>query len=152
MKRRIRRAGAADFPTLLAIDQSCFPPRVAYDRWELGHCMSQAGATNLVAEVEDQTVGFLVMESERGARRATLVTLDVLELYRNTGIGSLLLDHSEQILHEQNISRYRLQVDTSNENAIAFYRKHGFRTHQTLRDYYGNGADAYLMEKEISGP
>ena len=112
--------------------------------------MSQAGATNLVAEVEDETVGFVVLESEREARRATLVTLDVAEPYRNAGIGSLLLDHSEQILREENIRRYRLQVDTSNEIAIAFYQKHGFRTHQTLKGYYSNGADAYLMEKEIS--
>ncbi len=150
MKRRVRKAVAADFPTLLAIDQSCFSPEVAYDRWELGYFMSQAGATNLVAEVEDETVGFLVLESERGARHATLVTLDVVEPHRNAGIGSLLLDHSEQILREENITRYRLQVDTSNESAIAFYRKNGFRTHQTLRGYYGNGADAYLMEKKIS--
>ena len=62
----------------------------------------------------------------------------------------LLLDHSEQILREENIRRYRLQVDISNESAIAFYRKHGLRAHQTLKGYYGNGADAYLMEKEIS--
>ncbi len=149
MKRLIRRAVAADFPTLLAIDQSCFPPGVAYDRWELRYFMSQAGATNLVAEVEDQTVGFLVLDSEPEGRRATLVTLDVVEAHRNTGIGSLLLDRSEELLRKQEISRYRLQVDISNEGAIAFYQKHGFRTHQTLSGYYSNGADAYLMEKEI---
>ena len=112
--------------------------------------MSQAGATNLVAEVEDETAGFLVLEVERGARLATLVTLDVAEPYRNAGVGSLLLDHSEQILREGNIRLYRLQVDTSNESAIAFYRKHGFQTRRTLKRYYGNGANAYLMEKKFS--
>ncbi len=111
--------------------------------------MSQVGATNLVAEVEGETVGFLVLESEPESRRATLVTLDVVEPHRNAGIGSLLLARSEEVLRKQNISRYRLQVDVSNESAIAFYQKHGFGTRQTLRGYYGNGADAYLMEKEI---
>jgi ribosomal protein S18 acetylase RimI-like enzyme len=53
------------------------------------------------------------------------------------------------MLSNYGVDLYDLQVDTENRAAIAFYRKHGFRTIRTLRNYYANGHDAFLMMKEL---
>ena len=37
----------------------------------------------------------------------------------------------------------------TNHAAIDFYKKHGFGKVRTLRHYYANGNDAYLMVKQL---
>lgn len=149
MKRLIRPALPDDFATLVAIDQSCFEEDVAYDAYELRYFMSQSSATTLVAEVDGAIAGFLLFEIRGAQSGATLVTLDVTDIYRNAGIGSSLLAHSEELLANHHTTCYRLQVDTTNSVALEFYSRRGFHVVRTLRHYYPNGADAYLMEKRL---
>ncbi len=149
MKKRIRPFAQYDFPTLLAIDQSCFDPSVAYDEWELALFMSGPGSRTLVAEADDDIAGFIMVELHPKTRTATLITLDVLKPYRKQHIGSLLLGEAEQILLSEKIRHHSLQVDTQNTAAIGFYEHHGFQTIDTLPNYYGNGADAYVMRKKL---
>jgi ribosomal protein S18 acetylase RimI-like enzyme len=42
-------------------------------------------------------------------------------------------------------------VQTSNEDAIAFYKRFGFEIEQTVTDYYKRiePADAYLLDKKL---
>ena len=49
----------------------------------------------------------------------------------------------------QNIKKIGLEVRTNNINAIKFYKKHGFKKISTIKSFYQNGEDAYLMEKNI---
>src|SRR5262245_38105810 len=149
-KTLVRNAVSTDFPTLLKIDKASFPPGIAYDFVELSYFMRRKGARTLVAEVDGDIVGFLLLEIMNRRKAATLVTIDIREERRRNGYGTQLLDHSEHILREASISRYELQVDTENASAVGFYRKHGFAIVNTLKRYYANGNDAYLMVKEIS--
>jgi len=149
-KTLVRNAVSADFPTLLKIDKASFPPGIAYDFVELSYFMRRKGARTLVAEVDGEIVGFLLLEIMSRRKAATLVTIDIRTERRRHGYGTELLDRSEQILREATISRYELQVDTANTSAMEFYRKHGFAIVNTLKGYYANGNDAYLMVKEIS--
>jgi ribosomal-protein-alanine N-acetyltransferase len=149
-KTLVRNAVSADFPTLLKIDKASFPPGIAYDFVELSYFMRRKGARTLVAEVDGDIVGFLLLEIMSRRTAATLVTIDIRAEYRRRGYGTELLDRSEQILREASISRYELQVDTANADALEFYRRHGFVIANTLKDYYANGNNAYLMVKEIA--
>jgi len=148
-KTLIRRASAADFNTLLEIDQASFPAGVSYDAIELSHFMNAKGAETLVLEEDGQIVAFLVLEVHRTRRSGTIVTLDVRDGYRRKGYGTRLLNSSEDILSDIGVEAYDLQVDVNNHSAIRFYKKHGFETVRTLRRYYANGNDAYLMVKEL---
>ena len=149
---RIREAVRTDFPRLLSIDQDCFTQNIAYDAEELVYFMNRQHSRTLVAEVERQIVGFLLddIEAPHSHRSvATLVTLDVLEFMRRSGIGTALLDHSERTLRRKGVSRYQLQVDIKNSTAIEFYRRAGFMVLKILEGYYGSGTDAFLMEKML---
>ena len=149
-KTLIRHAIAADFESLLAIDVSSFPGGVAYDAAELAYFMNHEGAETIVVELDGTIVAFLIMEVHRTRRTATIVTLDVCENERRNGHGSRLLKRSEEMLVDYGVEAYDLQVDVTNRAAIAFYRKYGFESVQTLKNYYANGHDAFLMVKELS--
>lgn len=149
---KIREAIRPDFPTLLSIDHECFAQNIAYDAEELTYFMNRRHSRTLVAEVDRQIVGFLLDDIEalhNGPPVATLVTLDVLEFMRRSGIGTALLGHSERTLREKEVSRYQLQVDITNSTAIEFYKRAGFVILKTLESYYGDGTDAFLMEKML---
>src|SRR5262245_54586288 len=148
-KTLIRHAIPADFESLLAIDVSSFPGGVAYDATELAYFMNHERAETIVLEADGKIVAFLIMEIHRNRRTATIVTLDVCENERRNGYGSRLLQRSEEMLLDYDIEAYDLQVDVTNTGAIAFYKKHGFTTIRTLRHYYANGNDAFLMVKEL---
>jgi len=149
-KTVIRHAAAADFQALLEIDQASFPGGVAYDAAELSYFMNRVGAETLVVEEDDIVVAFIIMEVHRTRRSATIVTLDVRETHRRNGYGTQLLKRAEDILNDYGVEGYDLQVDVTNDPAIDFYKKHGFITVRTLRNYYANGNDAYLMVKELT--
>jgi len=149
MKTLIRHAVPADFESLLAIDVSSFPGGVAYDATELAYFMNHEGAETIVLEADGKIVAFLIMEIHRNRRSATIVTLDVCENERRNGYGTQLLRRSEEMLIDFGVEGYDLQVDVTSTGAIAFYKKHGFTTVRTLRRYYANGNDAFLMVKEF---
>ena len=148
-KTLIRHAITTDFDFLLEIDEASFPRGVAYDAAELSYFMSRVGAETIVAEINGTIVAFLIMEVHRNHRTATIVTLDVRQSERRCGLGSQLLKRSEEILADYGVEAYDLQVDVTNEAAVRFYKKHGFKGVRTLRNYYANGNDAYLMVKDL---
>ena len=148
-KTLIRHAVPADFESLLAIDVSSFPGGVAYDATELAYFMNHEGAETIVLEANGKIVAFLIMEIHRNRRTATIVTLDVCENERRNGYGSELLERSEEMLLDFGVEAYDLQVDVTNTGAVTFYKTHGFSTVRTLRNYYANGHDAFLMVKEL---
>ena len=77
--------------------------------------------------------------------RAEIEYICVLDKYRKQGIGTSLIKYIED---NKDIKNITLEVKKSNEIAINFYKKNGFRIAATRKNYY-NGEDAYLMIKEI---
>jgi ribosomal-protein-alanine N-acetyltransferase len=150
-KTHVRSASDGDFPTLLQIDQASFPPGIAYDSSELSYFMRRDGSETLVVESDGEIAGFILVEIRRRKKSATMITLDVRAEHRRRGYATSLLVASEEILRKRHVLRYELQVDVNNSPAIEFYTKHGFETVCTLKGYYPNGNDAYLMVKRLEG-
>jgi ribosomal protein S18 acetylase RimI-like enzyme len=149
MKTLIRYATSADFHTLLSIDEASFPREVAYDCVELAHMMGRPGAETIVLEEDGEIAAFLLMDVNRRRQQATLVTLDVKNEKRRHGYAAELLERSESILRDRGVVRYDLQVDTKNDAALSFYRKHGFQVEKRLAKYYPGGRDAWQMIKKL---
>jgi ribosomal-protein-alanine N-acetyltransferase len=136
--------------TLYAIDQACYAPGIAYLKRTLRWFLGLPGAECLVAEAEGRIAGFLL--AEHAARRAHLITIDVLEPYRRRGFGTALLRAMEATLAERGVEQIELETATDNHAAIAFWRKHGYRTVGVLKRYYSNDLDAYSMQKSLAAP
>lgn len=86
------------------------------------------GSAILYGAFEEKMLGFLwAYEREIfGEKRLHLDHLIVDANVRATGIGSKLIEKLYDIALVRNISKIELMATMSNENAVNFYRKHGY--------------------------
>jgi [ribosomal protein S18]-alanine N-acetyltransferase len=167
----VRNYQPADFLALWSIDQSCFPPGIAYSRDELHWFIRKKGAFTLVAErswgklsssksarptqnrpdrvseTAPSILGFLVADA--GAAQGHVVTIDVISDARGNGIGSALLDLAEKELRLRRCRAVRLETAVDNLAALTFYKKHGYLVTRLVPRYYSNGLDALILEKVL---
>jgi ribosomal protein S18 acetylase RimI-like enzyme len=143
----VREYRHQDFELLYAIDQACYQPAIAYSRRDLRNYLRFPGADCLVAEADSQTAGFIL--SAHDDRWGYIITIDVLEPYRRLGIGAMLLHEAERKLAATGVREVNIETATNNASAVAFWKKHGYRTKGVRKNYYPGGLDAYSMLKVI---
>jgi ribosomal protein S18 acetylase RimI-like enzyme len=154
---RIRVYQKADFDTLWRIDQACFEPELAYSRFELAVYMRRPGSFTLVADSGPakqgngakpaQVLGFIVAEYRR--KTGHIITIDIVEEARRTGIGSALLRAAEEHLRQTGAQAVELETPVNNETAIHFYKRAGYFVEKTVSGYYSGQLDALVMRKEL---
>lgn len=144
----LRKYQLQDFEALYAIDQACYQPGIAYSRRELRNYLRFPGADCTVAENDNQIAGFIL--TAHADRWAYIITIDVLEAYRRHGVATMMLTEAERALSANGVQRVALETATNNVSAIAFWKKHGYRTQGIRKDYYPGGIDAYSMQKQIA--
>ncbi len=143
----IRDFNPADFETLWRMDQECFPPGIAYSKQELKSYIRRRGSFTLVAEDEGRKpAGFIVVHN--GAT-GHVITIDVIEDARRSGVGSLLLQAAEERLRAGGSRVVGLETAVDNLAALSFYKRHGYSVIRTRPRYYSNGVDALVMKKEL---
>lgn len=87
--------------------------------------------------------------------RALYESLEILKLgvfptWQRKGIGTQLMENALTEGMQRGCNRCFLEVRKSNQNAIQFYYRHGFRIAGTRIDYYTNPVeDAWVMDKTI---
>lgn len=141
----------ADFETLYAIDMACYPRGIAYSRRTLRSYLSAEDADCMVAESKTRSrmeiMGFMVAVAD--GSNAHIITIDVAERHRRTGVGSALLGAIEEGLAAHGVQRIALETATSNEAGVAFWQRHGYRYAGVLRGYYLGRIDAYWLIKTL---
>ncbi len=114
-----------------------------------------------VAEVNGEVVGYIMPRIELGfsnlkslpslVKKGHVVSIAVLEAYRNRGIGTALLKASMKSMKEDyGAEEVYLEVRVSNYPAISVYEKLGFMKIKVLKHYYADGEDAYLMATPLN--
>ncbi|KAI0988740.1 hypothetical protein GJ496_011329 [Pomphorhynchus laevis] len=135
---------------LQTINSVVFP--IIYNPSFYQDVLNEHSALSRLAYCNDLVVGAVCgrIENTESCRRLYIMTLGVLESYRHLGIGSKLLDFvMKTALDDKTISGVYLHVQTSNEQAINFYKKSGFELSGVLENYYRNldTTSAYLVVK-----
>lgn len=102
----------------------------------------------LVFALEGKIVG-LIVGSRHTATEARILLLAVDKDFRNRGIGKQLMDSFVRACIAERMMSIRLEVRTDNQEAIRFYKNYGFVITSTIRAYYSDSSDAYLMWKMI---
>ena len=145
----IRPYDSRDFPALFKLDQTCFPPGIAYTKTGLRYFLGLDGAQCLVSVEEGRIIGFVL--ADENAPLAHIITLDVAESHRRGGVGSQLLHDMETTLIARSVKAILLETATTNDAAVAFWKRHGYRIEAVLKRYYLGRMDAYEMRKLLAG-
>lgn len=134
-----------DFAALYHLDQSCFPAGISYSKTTLRYFLTISSADCVVAVEDGKIAGFIV--SEENPPLAHIITLDVEERYRRRGVGTALLEKIEANLAARGVRSILLETAITNDAAVAFWQRHGYRIEATLKRYYLGKLDAYEMRK-----
>ncbi len=116
----------------------------------LRYFLTLPSAECLVAADGKDIGGFIL--ASLNAPLAHIVTLDVAETHRRSGVGSMLLAGMENEMAAQQVHTVLLETAVDNLAAVAFWQRHGYRIEGVLKRYYLGRTDAYEMRKFLPAP
>jgi ribosomal-protein-alanine N-acetyltransferase len=109
------------------------------------NCLRQRNCIGMVAEHDDQVVGFMIYELHKS--RLHIINFAVARGYRRRGAGSQMLQKLMGKLSHQRRNKILLEVRETNLPAQLFFKGNNFRAVSVLRDFYDDTTeDAYLMQ------
>lgn len=138
-----------DLEACWELDQKCFPSCEAYDRDMVRYLLTHQGRicykiVNSLEKMQGFVIG-LVQEDGTGH----IVCLAIAPEARKHGYGRWLMERLEKGFRLRDIITLRLEVRTTNKQAIHLYTKLGYFIVERLKQYYADGGDAYLMIKSL---
>lgn len=103
--------------------------------------------THYICVISDDMV-VAVMNYNLIYERIEINQINVLEMFRNQGLASLLLDYLIKKAKDMGVVSITLEVKETNLSALHLYNKYGFKQVAKREGYY-RGVDGILMEKEM---
>ena len=111
----------------------------------------QDGVEYYLVTVDKRIVGYLSLVLDYPSKRLMLSKIYVKQLGRKKGVGKSMLDFVEEKCTEEGLDTLWLTVNRFNDDAIIWYKNHGFNTVDEVKKDIGSGffMDDYIMEKKI---
>jgi len=145
----LRCAGALDVELLSALHGECLT--AAWDRpWlakSFAEILALPGATAWLASKNGEPLGFAL--GSCAADEIDILLIAILPAWRRHGFARLLLQRLLEAAAKAGIKRAVLEVASGNAPALAFYARLGFSKCGLRKNYYGDGVDALLLEKQL---
>ena len=139
----IRKAQRSDLSLLYALERELFSDaNYPLSRGSLAYHIKN----NMlyVAQIDCNIAGYVLVLIKR--KKAKLYSIGVGRDHRNKKISEMLLNRAIAELALLGFGTLLLEVRTDNKAAIGLYKKIGFNEIKTLKAFYKDGCDAYLME------
>jgi [ribosomal protein S18]-alanine N-acetyltransferase len=144
---KIREISLTDVPVLLQIEQEQLFP---WTKQLLQDCL-QPSYQNWVLLQHNKIIGFVI--SKIILDECELLNIAITAAQRRKGHGQMLLQHVIDHAITKYVRKIFLEVRSSNQSAIALYKKMGFIKINERKNYYPakeGREDAVIMIKEIS--
>jgi ribosomal-protein-alanine N-acetyltransferase len=145
-----------DLERVKHINRVCLPENYSdYFFVDLHHRFPE---TFIVAEENGEVVGYIMCRVETGLsglsfrgliKKGHIVSVAVLPQYRRKGMAKALVTKAMENMQLYNAKQCFLEVRATNTSAINLYKKLGFEVTRTIRGYYADGEDAYMMTKKL---
>ena len=153
---KIRPFSPSDLDGVMKINRECLPEN--YAPLFFINLYKRFPATFLVAEIEGELIGYIMCRIETGipsfkllgiTKKGHVISIAVFPSHHHKGIGYTLIQEATQAMANYKAKECYLEVRESNLPAINLYKKLGFEVARTIRNYYSDGEDAYLMAKPL---
>jgi [ribosomal protein S18]-alanine N-acetyltransferase len=149
VKVHIRWLIRRDMPQVLETERSSF--EFPWSEEDFIRCLRQRNCIGMVAEWDDQVVGFMIYELHKN--QIHILNFSVRPDFRRRGVGNQMVHKLIGKLSHQRRTKIVLEVRETNLAAQLFFRKLGFRAISMLRDYYEDSTeDAYVMQYRYKSP
>jgi ribosomal-protein-alanine N-acetyltransferase len=153
---KLRKFSMDDLKSVTHINYVCLPEN--YSDFFFIDLYQRFPETFLVAEENGEVVGYIMCRIEVGLsnfgfsgilKKGHVVSVAVLPQHRRKGIGEALINDAIKSMQLYKAKQCFLEVRVNNMAAINLYKKLGFQVTRTLRGYYADGEDAYLMSADF---
>ncbi|MCA9184149.1 MAG: ribosomal protein S18-alanine N-acetyltransferase [Pirellulaceae bacterium] len=132
-----------DMGEVLAIEESSF--EFPWCEEDFVRCLRQRNCIGMVAEYNDQVVGFMIYELHK--TRLHILNFAVRNDFRRRGVGTQMAEKLIGKLSHDRRTKIMLEVRETNLDAQLFFRNSGFRAVSVLKAFYDDTPeDAYLMQ------
>jgi ribosomal-protein-alanine N-acetyltransferase len=145
---KVRRATTDDLGGLTRLEEECFGAE-KFSEAVLKAFLMRDDAFAIVAE-EEGVVGAALCLCSASRAEGRIASIAVAGRERRKGVATALLRETEALLEGRGARTFGLEVEVENEPAISLYTKHGYTLRAMVRDYYGAGRHAYVMEKTLA--
>lgn len=143
---KLRRFSLSDLPRILELERASFPID-PFSATTFRHYYLLYPAGFFVAECEGNIVGYIVGHTTQNCGQIDSIAVE--KKHQRRGIGKklsiILLDQ----FRKDKISLVELEVRLGNQAAISLYQALGFVIIKTIKNYYSDGTDAYIMRKHL---
>jgi len=150
---KVERVRYDELGVVKALNEALLPEN--YPMYFYENLFKSWGDAFLVAKVDGEIVGYVMCRVEKEFRLELpirilkvghIVSIAVKPEYRRMGIGRSLMERAVKTLFDMyGVEYVYLEVRVSNEAAIKFYEKLGFKITRRVSGYYRDGEDAYIM-------
>ncbi|MDE2386645.1 MAG: tRNA (adenosine(37)-N6)-threonylcarbamoyltransferase complex transferase subunit TsaD [Actinomycetales bacterium] len=146
----IREAHEADLAEIMKLEHACF----GSDSWSETNMRAELTEHHtyyLVAEIEDQMVGYAGLSKLPSSEQSDIQTIAVTTTQRGTGLGRELMHRLLARAKELGATELFLEVRADNPIAQKLYRKLGFVQIDLRKNYYRpDGVDAIIMRLDLA--
>ncbi len=149
---QLRRFKTSDLDGVIRINRECLPEN--YTALFFINLYKRFPGTFIVAEANGEIVGYIMCRIETGipsfkllgiTKKGPVISVAVLPSHHRKGLGYALIREAMQAMVNYNAKECYLEVRESNLSALHLYKKLGFETARTLRNYYADGEDAIVL-------
>jgi len=152
----LRRFKPSDLKRVMYINRVCLPEN--YTEFFFMDLYQRFPETFIVAEENGEIVGYIMCRIETGApsfkllgvtRKGHVISIAVLPEHQREGIGYALMQEVMRSMVNYKAKECYLEVRGSNVSAVNLYKKMEFEVTRTIRGYYADGEDAYVMARKL---
>lgn len=153
---KLRKFKPDDLQSVININRYCLPEN--YMDFFFMDLHQRFPETFIVAEHDGKIVGYIMCRIEVGLaslglggliRKGHVVSIAVLPEGRRKGVANALMTRAMEGMRQYKAKLCYLEVRVTNDPGVALYKKLGFEVSRTLRGYYSDGEDAYVMTKKL---
>jgi len=153
---KLRKFTMDDLKSVTHINYVCLPEN--YTDFFFIDLYQRFPETFIIAEENGAVVGYIMCRIEVGLsnfgfggilKKGHIVSVAVLPQYRRKGVGEALINEAMEGMRLYNAKQCFLEVRVTNTPAVNLYKKLEFQVARTIRGYYADGEDAYLMNREF---